>query len=597
MKNQNSYKIGVFALLLALSSCEDILDRAPIDQISDAVVWNDEILVEAYLYQSYASAPFHASLTQEDVEDRNILYPVTVCDEGFSKKTQDEGAAIWKKNLLDKDGGKRNLFQYWGYTDIRRANEFLELIQTSSLQSKDVMAAEMRFIRAFIYFEMVKRYGAVPLIVEAQNIDDELESLYTPRSSEKDIYDFIYDELSDIVDILPEEYPGGFGRATKYAAAALNSRAMMYAASVAQWGGQELDGLLGISAADAPGYWQKSYDASKMILGADLKGGKHSLYDGNSDLVQNFQEIFLNEKNKEVILAKQYAGKDVLGHRWDLFNAPINRIPDDGNGIIFGSEKQCTSISIYLEMAEEFEYIDGSEGVLFASRNAGEIENNVYTIEELFGNKEPRFHASLFYHEAEWRGVKLDWKKWDIKGGSKQKAKNRPKADVEEQTGFGIKKYVSTTSGFPEGADSDVDYIVFRFGEILLNFAEAAFELGKVEEATVAINELRSRVALPLHPTVDRDKIRHERKVELAFEGNRFWDLRRWRLLEEAMNRSFYGIEYGQIDNSDQYHVYLIGGDAEGSYVSTMSEKYYYLPITTSRIANNPKLAPENPGY
>ncbi len=597
MKNQNSYKIGVFALLLALSSCEDILDRAPIDQISDAVVWNDEILVEAYLYQSYASAPFHASLTQEDVEDRNILYPVTVCDEGFSKKTQDEGAAIWKKNLLDKDGGKRNLFQYWGYTDIRRANEFLELIQTSSLQSKNVMAAEMRFIRAFIYFEMVKRYGAVPLIVEAQNIDDELESLYTPRSSEKDIYDFIYDELSDIVDILPEEYPGGFGRATKYAAAALNSRAMMYAASVAQWGGQELDGLLGISAADAPGYWQKSYDASKVILGADLKGGKHSLYDGNSDLVQNFQEIFLNEKNKEVILAKQYAGKDVLGHRWDLFNAPINRIPDDGNGIIFGSEKQCTSISIYLEMAEEFEYIDGSEGVLFASRNAGEIENNVYTIEELFGNKEPRFHASLFYHEAEWRGVKLDWKKWDIKGGSKQKAKNRPKADVEEQTGFGIKKYVSTTSGFPEGADSDVDYIVFRFGEILLNFAEAAFELGKVEEATVAINELRSRVALPLHPTVDRDKIRHERKVELAFEGNRFWDLRRWRLLEEAMNRSFYGIEYGQIDNSDQYHVYLIGGDAEGSYVSTMSEKYYYLPITTSRIANNPKLAPENPGY
>ncbi len=582
---------------MALTSCQDILDRAPIDQISDAVVWNDQTLIEAYLYQCYSSAPFHASLTQEDVEDRNILYPITVCDEGFSKKTQDEGASIWKMNLLDKDGGKRNLFQYWGYTDIRRANEFLELVRTSSLENKDVLEAEMRFIRAFIYFEMVKRYGGVPLIVEAQSLNTDLQEMYVPRNSEQQIYDFIYDELSDIVDILPEEYSGGFGRATRYAAAALNSRAMMYAASIAQWGKQQMDGLLGLPPGDAAGYWQKCYDASKVILGTDLKGGEHFLYKGNADLVQNFQEIFLNEKNKEVIFAKQYAGKDVLGHRWDLFNAPINRIPDDGNGVIFGSEKQCTSLSVYLEMAEEFEYNDGSEGTIFSSRDAEEIESNIYTIDQLFGNKEPRFHASLFHHQSDWRGVSLDWKKWDIKSGTKSKAKNRPKADVEEQTGFGIKKYVSNTGGFPEGASSDVDYIVFRFGEILLNFAEAAYELGKMEESTLAINELRSRVGLPSHATVDREKIRHERKVELAFEGNRFWDLRRWRSLEEEMNRKFYGIEYGQIDGGDEYRIYLVGGDAEGTYVCNMSEKYYYLPITTNRIASNPKLAQENPGY
>jgi len=180
----------------------------------------------------------------------------------------------------------------------------------------------------------------------------------------------------------------------------------------------------------------------------------------------------------------------------------------------------------------------------------------------------------------------------------KQQAKNAPIAKYQEKTGFGIRKYVSDrTTTIPQFGSSDGDYIVFRFGEILLNFAEAAYELGKYDEALSAINELRIRAGVPPHTSIDNDKIRHERKVELAFEGNRFWDLRRWRTAVDAINRTFYGIEYGQIDGTDQYKIYLVGGTGNGSYICSVSEKYYYFPITPKRIANNPNLAPENPLY
>ena len=589
-------KNKIFPLIIILGfslfSCQDILDREPLDQISDAAVWGDPALIEAYLYQAYASAPFHASQIKGGLD---VLLPMTVADEGYSKKSHEKGAKIWKKNLLNEEG---KLFEYWGYSDVRRANEFLELIETSELAEKEVLAAEMRFIRAYTYFEMVKRYGGVPLITEVQDVNADSTELFVPRNSEKEIYDFIYLELNEIVNILPESHVGGFGRATKYAAAALNSRAMMYAASAAEWGTQQLNGLLGFPQSEAAAYWQKCYDASKIILGSDLKGGDHALYNGSSDKVLNFQEIFLKEKNEEVIFAKQYAGLDILGHGWDLWNVPYNRVPDDGVGaIFFGEVKQATSVSVYLEMAEEFEYIDGTSGALFNSRDKNEILANTYTMEGLFANKDPRFHASVFYHTNEWRGTVLDWKKWDVLAGEKVNAKNRPKSSYEEKTGFGIRKYVSNTTGIPEWDSSDIDYIVFRFGGILLNFAEAAFELGKTNEALNAVNELRERAGIATLSSIDRDKIRHERKVELAFEGNRFWDLRRWRTAVDEISRTFYGIEYGQIDGTDDYKIYLVGGSVAGKYVCTVSEKYYYFPITPGRLANNPNLAPENPGY
>jgi len=122
-------KKSVFIIVVMsfiLNACEDILNRTPLDQISDAVVWNDPGLIEAYLYQAYASVPFHVSQELDKVMDREIVEHITVCDEGVSKKTQDKGAAVWKKNLLDESGSK--LFRYWGYNHIRRQNEFLELI-------------------------------------------------------------------------------------------------------------------------------------------------------------------------------------------------------------------------------------------------------------------------------------------------------------------------------------------------------------------------------------------------------------------------------------------------------------------------------------
>ena len=127
--------------------------------------------------------------------------------------------------------------------------------------------AEARFLRAFNYFAMVKRYGAVPLITVLQNMDDPKEELYVKRTPEKDVYDFILSEMDDIINnnYLPDVADSKTGRPTKYVALALKSRAALYAGSIAQFGKVQLEGLLGIPSSEAEGYYLQSYLASKEI--------------------------------------------------------------------------------------------------------------------------------------------------------------------------------------------------------------------------------------------------------------------------------------------------------------------------------------------
>ena len=144
--------------------------------------------------------------------------------------------------------------------------------------------------------------------------------------------------------------------------------------------------------------------------------------------------------------------------------------------------------------------------------------------------------------------------------------------------------------------ESRTDYQIFRFAEILLNYAEAAFELGKPDDALDAVNQIRRRAGVKELPSIDRDKIRHERKVELAFENHRYWDLRRWREAETALTRSFSGLQYIYDYKSGKFKVVVIE-DVDGTTASpTFYNQNYYFPITKARRAANPNLI-ENPGY
>ena len=143
---------------------------------------------------------------------------------------------------------------------------------------------------------------------------------------------------------------------------------------------------------------------------------------------------------------------------------------------------------------------------------------------------------------------------------------------------------------------SSTDYLVFRYGEILLNLAEAAFELGETGEALEAVNDIRKRAGISPLESVDRDKIRHERKVELAFEGHRYWDVRRWRIAVDVLSKPNSGLRYILDYETGKYQLQILD-NVDGTGTSpNFYEHNYYFPITLSRTGNNSNLQ-ENPGY
>lgn len=256
----------------------------------------------------------------------------------------------------------------------------------------------------------------------------------------------------------------------------------------------------------------------------------------------------------------------------------------------------------YLEMVEAFEHIDGTSGIL----DRMQIQQGLWTTDELWANKDPRFFATIYTQNTAWKGTMVDYHNGlRLPDGTIQNdgsyqgvlALGTQSVDNGFGTGFGIMKYLdegNNTLQFP--GISSTDYLVFRYGEVLLNLAEAAFELGETGEALGAVNEIRERAGIAPLESIDRDKIRHERKVELAFEGHRYWDVRRWRIAVDVLSKPNSGLRYILDYETGKYRLQVLD-NVDGTGTSpNFYEHNYYFPITLSRTGNNPNLQ-ENPGY
>jgi len=603
MKN---YKyIYVISLLFLLACQEDILEKEPLDIISDGAVWEDETLIDAYLTQCYAEVSVFTNETPgyTNAWDGDWTNSELLAGPFFINGIADEAMAAWgaytkgqiqavKAGGLTINGGFLEWYET-PYNTNRSLNKFIIEVSNSALDDsfKKVRIAEARFLRAFNYFSMVKRYGGIPLITEPREINAPEEQLYPTRNSEKEIYDFVISEIDDIARDLPE-VASDFGRATKFAALALKSRAALYAASIAQFGTVQLDGLLGIPLDQADVYYNKAYEASKEIVNSDL----FELYNVDADKVQNFKNIFLVKRNKEVIFAKQHNEVNGLngGNSWnyDFFQCPKPQAWNGGN-----------NDGPYLEMVEEFEYVDGTSGKL----DWENFEDGLWSMEELWGNKDPRFFATIYTQDTPWKGGFVDYHNGlilpdgsvltdgDYNGVLALGSQGVPGRQF--YTGFGVMKYLDETANNNDWvANSKTDYIVFRYAEILLNLAEAAYELNKPNEALDAINQIRSRAGIASISDIDREKIRHERKVELAFEGHRYWDLRRWRIAASVLSDNFSGLRYILDYETRKYRLQVIPNIDGEVTAPQFNEHNYYFPITLARTGKNQNLV-ENPGY
>lgn len=580
-------KILAVLLTLGLSSCiENVLDREPLNLIVDHDVWQSEQLVDIYLVGLYNAIPNG--------------FPTSPA--AFQANFTDE-SSYHEENPPVSNYGDQSISQNTGmYSWIRKANYFLDQISTSSLSEEQIIsrAAECRFIRAYYYFDLVKKYGGMPIITEVQNFEDNLEDLQVERNREEEVYEFILNELDLAIQDLPEEWDANNeNRATKSVAQALKSRAMLYAGSIAKYGTVQLDGLIGIPSDKAGHYFSESLKASASIMESNRFALYDQLYDpetGSGDPATNYQNIFLDEGNKEVIFQKAYSFPD-KAHSYDNYNVPEGYTTNQGSAI-------CPT----LEMVESYEYKDGSPGTL-------EVENREFdSPEDLYGNKDPRFEGSIlrsgssFAHRPVqiYRGIYDNGTLYEsLAPFPTDPSRNQVGLDGPfptgnfSKTGFYIKKYLITGAAVVEPGFSSQNYIDFRYAEILLNYAEAAFELGQQTEALDAVNQIRARAGIRLlNPSeLNVERLRNERKVELAFEDKRFWDIRRWRIGTELFRSTYAGglWPYLRYENGEYIYIFtkINGYPIDGGMPRIFNQRDYYSNLsgyisTNNKIINNP---------
>ncbi len=572
-------KFLIYLLFFIQLSCSDPFELTRTDIISENAVFDDPVLADAFLFDLYDRAQFHIKSGNGNLNMGLIS--------SYGGESRNYGVS-WQTpytQVVDVDFNENGLqgkvLDYYNYRLIRECNQFITRLPESTRLTesfKNIRVSEARFIRAHAYFEMVKRFGGVPLVKDVIPVQGTEEQLYRARNSEKDIYDFILSEMNDIVNFLPS-IPEIDGRISKWTALALKSRAMLYAASVANFGNEKLDGLLGIPSTDMSYYYEESLKASREII----RSGLFSLYRKDPDPSVNFGNLFIDETNNtEIIFSEKYDYEEGKSHQWDALAQP------SGFGFNWSS-----NYTVYLETLELFDFTDGTSGKLDRSiyDDATEIDP-----EWFFEMRDPRMKASIFYPGSSFKdgtvffhrsmtGTKIDW------------PQSGPSKHIGSlATGLLIRK--RTNPETPDATRSSTDYIVYRLGEVILNYVEAAYYLNDPNGDMLAnINNLRNRAGMPSLSLnqLDENKIRQERRCELAFEDHTFWDLRRWRIaVEELDNKQRHRLHYRYNANTNRYTIEMAPGDLGG--VRLHPEKNYYFALGLSRLADNPKLI-ENPGY
>jgi hypothetical protein len=567
-------------LICGMVSCEDVLDLTPPDKIMAEDVFSDETLTEAYAVNLYSRAPYNAF--------RSAF--ITICDEMTGSTGNSNNVT---RGTVSKTS---EAAAYWDYTYIRDMTNFIEKLRASSHKEsfKTRLEGEVRFLRAFVYFEMQKRYGGVPLVDVVIDPFQPIDKKYTERSTEEAISDFVLSELDAIKPMLPKTTTPR-GRVNRYTVFALEARAALWSASIAKYSTVQIDGIVGIPAGRASELYARASKAADSVI----LSGKYSLYNPvPSDKAENYRRIFIDEEHSEIIWERAHDGVNI-GHNWDAWNAP-NQFAGRG-----GTDDPT------LDFILGYENADGSpDAPLFGTDylyNDGRGP---------FAKKDPRLFATIFFEKEPWSGGTIQTYEGidTAKAGPNTSkivsattgayqgmpyvgldSRTQTKDDFSTNSGFLAKKFTDgRQTQIPDG-QSITNWMIFRLAEMYLTKAEAEFELGNLAPAATALNMTRTRAGITTvdETTITLDKVRNERRVELAFEGHRYWDIRRWRIGETALNKQFRGLRIIYHYWTGKYYFLPINCE-------TFSRSYFpamnYNPITDSRRNNNPDLV-QNPLY
>jgi hypothetical protein len=642
-------KKTIYLLLVGIASmvhsgCKPDLDVPPTNIISDADIFTSVSGIDAYMARIYSQNP---------IEDFK-WNPSTGFKTFFNGSTATfTGEAISR----DQAGGIEG-FNYWAdaYILIKDCNYFMETLPKYASNFGDAQVkswlGEARFIRAFTYFALVKRYGGVPIVDHVltepgqaiEEVAGNIESFKLPRASEQAVYDFIGADLDYAYANMTETNKNG--RANRYAAAAFKSRVMLFAGSVAKYNTNNLTAngvqVCGIPSDKANGYFKASYDA------ANLLNGKYSLYKNAwsaTDKVaqaNNFAQLFLDGGSKENIFIRMYKYPDAV-HWWDYNNVTRQLWNNGGAG-------QTNPTLGFVEMFEGMpRNADGTFQTTDASGNYLLYDN----LNDPFKNAEPRFRGTILSPGDAFKGVTIELRRGIYTGpvaggiprllplgstaaypttnfiqqagpeittafvtlpnGTRMNASGASgfytniNGVASNISGFSIRKYLDPNKPVAETNNnrSDQSWIEIRYAEVLLNRAEAAYELftagqgGSFQtDALDNINAIRERAgATPatLATLTSVDTIRKERRKELAFENKTWWDLRRWRIIDKEQNNTRWRI-LNAIFALQALKYFFDDRPDERNSVFTFDPRWYYQRIPDAVIAKSPTIV-QNPGY
>lgn len=583
----------IILICIGFSSCQsDFLSAPPLDRITESDVWGDRDLMDTYIFKIYDNMPY------DYLKDfgssagwgahRDALTDLAMSTYAWTPANNTIRPGNW--------GTFNNYWplDWWGYYNIWKINYALESIEpiTDDVLTEDEKnhrLGELYFLRSFCYFAMAKRYGGIPIILTPQNPEITPEEEYFPeRNTEQEVYDQVIADAQAAFELLPDRWTSQRGRAGKWAAKAMESRAALYAGSIAKYGQLDLGGVVGIDASLADGYYQNALDASELLISQ----GGYTLFNNYGDPSENYYRLFLDETDDETIFMKIWIPYE-KGHSYDLRNSPYSYRVDWGS-----------SMSPSKQLMDSYEMVE--TGLLPNDPNSG------YDPENPFEGRDPRFKGTLLTNYDVFQGSGVETWFATIREGQidtntgtgvgKDGMGIHPDAT---KTGAYVRKYLAD-GGAPlliQQYYSGQDCILFRLGEIYLNAAEAAFELGQESEARDYIEPIRARAGLTVDTRLEslsgialRDRLRNERKIEMAFEDHRYWDVRRWRTAEQDLSIHVQGIRsLRHIDNSGDvsftYEVFLAETNKMNFY-----PRHYYIPIGQGRIDNNSRLI-ENPGY
>jgi len=514
-------------LFLLLGSC-DVLELTPIDKLSEKTIWEDEALIEAYVNGSYNAIPHGFG--------QDMLCAATdetYCIHNYGNLWPVQRGEMTQDNVTGFSA-KINFWEH-AYKHIRNINTFFEKIEAAPVDNnkKNRMTGEMKFLRALLYSNLIWRYGGVPIITKVYGLNED----YTVKRDTYDAsVDFILSDLDEAIGLLPARQPADMlGKAGGDACAALKSRVLLYAASKQN------------NPSNDKSRWQKVVETTETLLDKE-----YSLYD-------DYEQTFMVD-NDEIIFARYYSqanSSDI--HTWNGRNGSKG----------WGAQNPTHNLV-----------------------KAYEMKTGEYDPSNPYANRDPRFEASILHNGSMWAGRETE----TFMGGL-----DSPQGPISawdaSRSGYYLRKFIPEEIP-PSGSSVKPTnpWIFFRYAEILLNYAEAKFELGDEETARQYINKVRARKSVGMPPVTAsgeelRKKIQHERRIELVFEGHRFFDVRRWGIAMETENENLLSI-YIEKTAEDQF-TYEEASLLERHFF----EKHYLVPIPRAEIDKSEGNLVQNPGY